>query len=196
MPVFPVIALFAGIGFWLLGALIAEQVPKVRTAAYTTLLVVIAVGQSASVLATLPYRLDYYSPILGGNEHARDALQMGWGQGGKEVVDYIIEHSAAGQPLVLRAPRVPQAFSYFLPDGSSVQLQNSTISTAEEWYETDWVVIGIQQTQRNIDETQHLLEDYEPAHVVSVEGVPYFWIYTPAQLPLPSELEMTRSLPR
>lgn len=188
LPVFPIIDLFAAAGLLMLAQWVARYAPKMRSLAYGALLVLVIVGQGASVMSALPYRLDYFNPLLGGNERAERTLQLGWGQGGKEVIAYIKDNSQNDMDQEIYAWGRVATYSYFLPDASDIDIQRAEVATPADWYRADWVVTSIQQTQRNLDPNQTLLDDYSPDHIVSVMGVPYFRIYQPNALPVPEHL--------
>lgn len=187
LPVFPVMALLAAQGLMLGKQWIVQRHGKQWTRVAYAAIAVALLSQVLAWNSTRPYRLDYYNPILGGSEQAQSIFQMGWGQGGDEVVDFLNLQTADG-PITVQTSAVPSAFTYFLPDDSPVRFRNFSLRTPAGWYETDFYVAGIQQTQRGLAPGYDLLQPYDPIHVVKIGGVHYFEIYDVAHLPLPKSL--------
>jgi len=189
LPIFPVIALIAALG---IDALLGWATSRFRRmpdlVRVGTVALVIAV-QGYSMIQVLPYRLDYYTPLLGGPEGAQHVLQMGWGQGDREVVEFLDDQVPGDSRVVMQTSAVPSAFSYFMDDDSPISIEGFGMSTPAEWYETDYYVAGIQETQRDMASGYRILQRYEPVKTIDIGGVPYFMIYTPALLPLPDELQ-------
>lgn len=188
LPVFPMITLLAAGGIHLAGRWIqSREWPLARKVAYS-FIAILVVLQAGSWSTTLPYRLDYYNPLLGGGIRARNVLQMGWGQGGDQVVEYL-ETQPVNRPIIVQTSAVPSAFTYFLPDESNVRFRHFPIDTPAGWYETDFYVSGIQQSQRGLDPLAETLQAFDPVEVVAINGVPYFEVYNVQNLPLPSHLK-------
>jgi len=186
LPVYPILDLLAAVGFGLLAGELARRRSwrgKVARPAVAGLLVI---GQAAAVLSVLPYRLDYYNPLLGGAAGAQDVMQMGWGQGGDRAVAFIADDVRGDETVTMQATSVGSAFGYFLPD--NIVLDSSGFGSPASWYETDYFVAGIQEWQRDRYPDYRLFPDHRPVHEVRIEGVPYFRIYTPKTLPLPDRL--------
>lgn len=133
---------------------------------------------------------------MGPDQHIQDSpltfgqniLQMGWGQGGDQVVDFL-ETRAIDRPITVQTSAVPSAFTYFLSDESNIRFRGFPLNTPAGWFETDFYVSGIQQYQRGLDPARSTLEQFEPIHSVDIGGVPYFQIYNVRYLPLPNTLK-------
>lgn len=187
LPVFPIIALFAAHGIVLAKHWLAQRKNLIWKRIGYSLIVLAVIIQALAWNSTRPYRLDYYNPVLGGASRAQNVLQMGWGQGGDQVVQFLIEQSA-GATLTVQTSAVPSAFTYFLEDDSPIQFRRFSLRTPAGWYETDFYVAGIQQTQRGLAPGFDLLKGNAPVHSVMIGGVSYFDIYNVRNLPLPEEL--------
>ena len=191
LPMFPVICLLAAVGIITLVKFAAEFIPRYdRVLAGVTVTALVLI-QSLSTWVVLPYRLDYYNPLLGGPRHAESVMQMGWGQGGVEVVEYITGQLSGDQQVIMQTSAVPSAFSYFLSDDPKILIRSFGLATPAGWFETDYYVAGIQQTQRDMAPSYRTLRryGYEPEHIITIGGVPYFQIFRPHKLPIPSELQ-------
>lgn len=186
LPVYPILDLLAAVGFGLLAGGLARQRSWRGKVALPAVAGLLTIGQAAAVLSVLPYRLDYYNPLLGGAVGAQDVMQMGWGQGGDRAVAFIADDMRGDETATVQATSVGSAFSYFLPD--DIDLESFGFGSPASWYETDYFVAGIQEWQRDMSPGYRLFFDYQPVHEVLIEGVPYFRIYTPRTLPLPDQL--------
>jgi len=187
LPVYPIVMLMAGYGFTLLAKSIALHRPDLRRFALPAITAVALLGQAASLFAATPYRLDYFSPLLGGLERAQSHVQVGWGEGAQEAVDFIVRN-ADGADVVVQVSSVWPVFSYLAPP--SIRFERFGLGTPAGWYETDYFVSGIQEWQRDLSPSYRTMREngFEPVHVVEVHGVPFFMIYAPRQLPLPDML--------
>lgn len=185
LPVFLPIILVSSIGLMILGQWLTKLTSlRFLRFAPATLAFCINLALIGSIL---PYRLDYFNPLMGGSIVAERNMQMGWGQGGDEVVKFLNEQTI-DRPITVQTTAVPSAFTYFLDDDSLIRFQNFSLRTPAGWYETDYYVAGIQQTQRDLSSEFHLLEGSTPVHSVMINGVSYFDIYNVRNLPLPDEL--------
>ncbi|MCO5225098.1 MAG: hypothetical protein M9953_07165 [Thermomicrobiales bacterium] len=186
LPVYPLITLIASIGLVLPGKWITDVLkqPRLRVAP-----VALAIAMNVAFVGTiLPYRLDYFSPIMGGPQLAVANMQMGWGQGGDQVVNYLNQQTGAG-PITVQTSANPSAFTYFLPDDSPIHFRKFRLMTPAGWYETDYYVAGIQQTQRNLAPAYEVISGYPRAFTVEIGGIPYFEVFNVRDLPLPDSLK-------
>lgn len=189
LPVFPVLTVLAAQGIHLFTEWLKSFRGRwVTRIAYSAMALILMV-QVFSWNSTRPYRLDYYNPILGGPTSAQHVLQMGWGQGGDQVIDYLLTRTTDG-PITVQTSAVPSAFTYFLADDSPIHFRTFGLGTPAGWFETDYYVVGIQQTQRHIAPWFDLFGEFEPVHTVIIGGVNYFDIYEVRNLPLPEPLRI------
>lgn len=191
LPIFPIIILIAALGIDLLIEWARSYWPGRIIVIRLVMFTLVVSVQFFSMLQTLPYRLDYYNPLLGGPAEARNVLQMGWGQGGREVVELLQSSSPGGDTVTVQTSAVPSALTYFIDDDSSLSVDSFGMGTPAGWYETDYYVAGIQQTQRNLAPSYDVLQNEIPYATIDIGGVPYFTIYTPKLLPLPEHLRST-----
>lgn len=187
-PIYPLITLLASIGLLILGQWLVNLLEN-RRFYLTPTLVAVAVN-IVFIGCILPYRLDYFSPVMGGPKAAVTNMQMGWGQGGDQVVAFLNQQSTTA-PITVQSSAVPSAFTYFLPDDSLIHFAGFGLDTPGGWYETDFFVAGIQQTQRHLSTAYPLFADVEPIHTVYIGGVPYFQTFSVRTAPLPESLRQT-----
>lgn len=191
LPIFPIIALVAALGIDMLIEWARSHWPRRSAIIRLTMIAFVVSVQGLPMLQVLPYRLDYYNPLLGGPSTARSVLQMGWGQGGREVMELLESSTSEGSTVVVQTSAIPSAMTYFMSDDSSILIESFGMNTPAGWYETDYYVAGIQQTQRNLAPSFLVLRNETPYATVEIGGVPYFTIYTPKLLPLPEHLLST-----
>lgn len=185
LPVYPLVAVFAAMGVVLLGRWVASRLPAWRRLALPAMAVVLVVGQAGSLISVLPYRLDYYNPVFGGLARAQHNVQVGWGEGGGEAMAFIVD-DAKGEEVIVQKSSVTPVLSYF--STPNIHFGGFGFGTPAGWYETDYFVVGIQEWQRDLSRSYRVMQEYEPAHIVEIEGVPFFKVYKPTELPLPESL--------
>ncbi len=186
LPVYPILDLFAALGFVGALSLLPRRLlaPRLVLPAVASILLV---GQAWATASVLPWRLDYYNPLFGGATAAEMQLQMGWGQGAGDALDWIEQQLEPGDTAVIQGSGARSPYAYLLPD--DVTLGEFGLDTPAGWYETDFLLIGIQQWQRDISPAYRLVRDLDPVHVIEVNGVPYFKVYAPRRSPLPAALQ-------
>lgn len=198
LPVYPIIALMAAFGF---EVLIQNMRSRLRTFAH----LIPAVGLAVVALVALiplsnagPYRLNYYNEVMRVLERPENAIQIGWFEGSYEAIDFLeSEADRLGRPVTAQTFVTPSdgigpPIRYFVIDQDgpldSVTFNQTGLTTPEHWYETDYFLFHIQQTQRNMVPQYALFEDAEPVHTIEFGGVTIWEIYAPNQLPLPDSI--------
>lgn len=142
-------------------------------------------AQALSLASAVPYRLDYFNPMLGGLDSAQHRVQVGWGEGGGEAIGFVID-DADGRDVTVQYSSAMPVFSYFATP--NLHFDNFGLGTPAGWYETDYFITGIQEWQRGLSPSRDVMQSYGAAYEVSVEGVPFFEVYTPHTLPIPDHL--------
>ncbi|MEN6479260.1 MAG: glycosyltransferase family 39 protein [Anaerolineales bacterium] len=174
LPVLPFVDIIAAVGLWgFIDWILLRFKPSLRALAQTVttlaLAVVIALTGS-SVLATSPYYLTYYNPLLGGIQAATKVLLVGWGEGLEKAAAYLNTLPAKGDNIA-----ATRALPDFSPFYNGVAIQTVAYDPATVRY----VVMYINEVQRRLD--AEMLERYydvaEPLHVVQIDGVHYAYIY-------------------
>lgn len=198
LPVYPVVSLVAALGFdsgirWIRArfAVFQDIVPAVGLAA-VALLSMIPLSNAG------PYHLNYYNEIMQQLERPENAIQIGWGEGGSDVIAFLKgESDRLGRPVIVQTFSIPQEsvpppLKYFLIDDAvqteQIQFNNVGLTRADDWYGTDFYAFNIQQTQRGMVDDYAFFADAEPVHTVTLGGVKIWEIYTPNQLPLPNTI--------
>lgn len=184
-PVYPIVDLAAAIGVVFVARWLVETRPDWRRLALPATAGVVLLAQAGFLASSLPYRLDFYNPMLGGLAHAQDAVQVGWGEGGGEAMAFIVD-DADGRDVIVQKSSPAPVLSYFAPP--NIRFDGFGLGTPAGWYETDYFVVGIQEWQRDLSPSYHMMQQYEPVDVVRISGVPFFETYTPKRLSLPESL--------
>jgi hypothetical protein len=129
-------------------------------------------------IQTYPYYLSYYNPLLGGNARAPDVMWVGWGEGLDEVARVLNAKPDASNLRVMswyaRGP-----FSYFFKGTSSEILPISDGVDLQEWLDTDYLVLYVNQWQRELEppELRVYLASQEPEEVIYVDNIEYARVY-------------------
>ncbi|MBX3069061.1 MAG: hypothetical protein KF883_01035 [Thermomicrobiales bacterium] len=186
LPVYPILDLLAAIGIVLAAGVLARAHLRFGKMIAIGGVAILLLGQGMATWSVLPYRLDFYNPLLGGPAAAVDEMQMGWGHGADQVVGFI-EEDADGAPVILQSSSLEGIFSYLLPP--NIRFERFGMDTPAGWYETDYFAPSLQQVQRDLSPAFHLVSGYEPVFTADVVGLDFFWVYTPKRLPLPDALQ-------
>ncbi len=179
LPVFPVLDCVAAMGLagtaHLLWQRIREQprVPHVLrgAAARGALWLLLLAGMAAPLVASHPYELAWYNPLVGGAPMAAHAIVVGWGEGLEQAGDYIRTHTTREKYTV--AAWYEWAVTPTLGQ-SAIGLDN-----ALKPGRVDYVVLYINQVQRGIyPELVPLLRERGALlHTVRIGGIDYARIY-------------------
>lgn len=194
LPVYPILDTFAAVGYATAAGALIRSRPDLRKFTLAGVAVLVLFGQGWSTMSVLPYRLDYFNPLLGGPTAAEDVLQMGWGEGLDKAAAFIVDdvnqrHPEPGSP---EEPRATVRYAgaggplvYLLP--SDIEVQHSGFGL-EAWAETDYFVTTIQSWQRSISPTTTYLEAFPAMAVFEVEGVEFVRVYDLNSIPPPASL--------
>lgn len=185
LPVYPIIEVFAAAGVVLFGRWLVSLRPAWSRLALPLVAILFIAGQMLSLVSNLPYRLDYFNPVLGGLAHAEHSVQVGWGEGGGEAMDFVVD-DAGGRDVIVQKSSVTPVLSYFATP--NIHFDDFGLGTPAGWNETDYFIVGIQEWQRELSPSYQTMQRYDPAHIVEIEDVPFFKIYQPRELRLPDEL--------
>lgn len=193
LPTYPVMALIAAIGFDSAIVSLQHRMPTVKRWLAPVVITSIALAGVWSMSNAGPYRLNYYNEVMRAFRQPEQVLQIGWGEGGSEVVEYLeAESERLGRPVSVQTFSIPQGrFQpplkyHMIEDGmqtDSIQYRTPGLTDPEDWQKTDYYVFNIQQTQRGMAPDYVYFADYEPVHTVVIAGVTIWEIYAPSQLP-------------
>jgi hypothetical protein len=187
MPVFPYLAMLAGVGFVTILEALEQRLPfrfageKASRQWQRLLLIGLAILLLAppvvSIIRLHPYELSYYSEIVGG---LPGAVRLGlettfWCESYKACLTYLNADAPEGaliwvdQPLALRA---------YQDDRLLRQDLRITGWDVVSPYTCDYAVVQMRETGfTDVPELVDLMKQYQPEFTVSVEGVPLAMVF-------------------
>jgi len=136
---------------------------------------VVLLMQVLGVVETHPYYYTYFNPMLGGLPRAARVMMLGWGEGLDQAARYLNSLPRAGG---LRAITWygDACFSYFFKGITTAMPEDVSL---EELQEADYVVLYVQQVQRQLPSAV-VLEYFArlaPEYTVRLGGLEYAWVY-------------------
>jgi len=186
-PVYLVLDLFAGLGWYYGVSLLAKGIQAVQRK-YVFLAVTIAVIaiQSVWVYQSFPYYFTYYNPLLGGLRKAAQVKMIGVGEGLDMAGRYLTKNPHSSDLKVMSWYGIGP-LSYFF-DGyvDPVYMSNSawTPDFIQRLKTMDYLVIYTNQKFRNQPpELFNILSQIAPEYTVTINGAEYAWIYKVSDIP-------------
>jgi hypothetical protein len=123
------------------------------------------------VVGDYPYYLAYFNPLMGGLPRAVETTLVGWGEGMEQAAAYLNGRPDAKELYVAAVPA-----QTFLPyfEGSGENFYTNDVALR-----ADYVVLYLSQVQRLAPSPEIVrhFQAMQPEHVVTVQGMPYAWIY-------------------
>jgi len=183
LPVFPALNILAAVGFWESARVIQQKfrscaaawVPKTCYLLPVSCLVV----QAAFALPHHPYYLTYYNPVLGGAHVASKVLLVGWGEGLEQAARYLNAREEMQKGRVLAWYSALGFNTFFRGESRELSPERQPADDVWLWYESDYVVLYINQVQRSLPDARTLafLRSLEPEYTVRLRGLEYAWVY-------------------
>lgn len=189
LPAFPFMATLAALGWWSL----LEPVFTRRPRGASFLLGAVVLAQAVGTVATYPYYLSYYNPLLGGARRAPDVMLIGWGEGLDAAARYLNAKPNAEQMRVT-SWYMDGPFSYYFVGEPMPIRFNANVTNILQWLSTDYVVTYANQWQRRLPSEEMLdyFEKQTPEHVIVIDGLEYARIYDVRNAPPPDYLAVGR----
>lgn len=198
LPVYPVISLIAALGFTCVICWLRERYENCSKLFAPVVLSIILLASGVSLGSSGTYHLNYYNGVMRRFNDPEDVIQVGWGEGGSEVIDFLQSESMRlNRPITVQTFSIPQEsipppLKYFLYEDNQldgdVLFQNDGLDSAEDWLRTDYYVFNIQQTQRGMVSDYSLFLTLEPVHTVTLNGVVIWEIYSLSLAPFPDSI--------
>jgi hypothetical protein len=169
LPLFPVLDLFAALGYWSAWRVLTawRRPPLAVTGIAAALLVLLAVQPALSVA---PYYLAYYNPLAGGSAAAVRTLPVGYGEGIDLVANYLNAKPNA-RNLTVYADRFEQLQATFV--GTAEALRDEPVPRS-----ANYVVLYLFEQQ--LGHAPRASADYrsrEPEFVARINGIDYARVY-------------------
>ncbi|MBA2448964.1 MAG: glycosyltransferase family 39 protein, partial [Chloroflexi bacterium] len=174
LPLFPVLGVLAGLGWWLALRRVADRFGR---PVLPLGLLLIGLVQLWPIVATWPHPLAAYNPIFGGIRMAERVLPVGWGEGLDTVGEYLHRQPNADQLVTGVWYPLRINFQAHAP-GRVLNLSFSRpgqLSNQQLFAESDFYVDYIHARQRRL--TPQALVGRPPDFVVSIAGVDYARVY-------------------
>ncbi len=178
MPLIPGLAIVAAAGWLALVGWLGEwwQGRGARGVAALPLALLLLL-QVGTAVATSPYYILYFNPLLGGAGRAQQRLMIGNGELLERAATWI---AAQGEPLPEVASWYDHVFTaYYAGRTSSVEWEADSEPFTWAWMTARYVVTYVNQHQRQLPLPEEIryFEQQEPLHVVRANGVEYARIY-------------------
>ena len=172
MPIFPLLAILAALGWLVLWEQVASRYRVLRhrmwNAAFLGGLLTI---QLVGILPHHPYYYPFFNPLAGGGVVGARMLRVGWGEGMDRVAQYLNQKpDAANLSVAARWHRYMVGFR-----GRTLPFDQTG-----RWTRADYVVLYIQQVQRMLDPSPGIIryfQNLQPEHVIFLNDIAYAWIY-------------------
>lgn len=129
-------------------------------------------------LASFPYYLSYYNPLLGGSAGAKNTMMLGWGEGLDEAAAYLNQQSGIENKRV--AAWYSNAFNMqFNGQAEDIPISLELSQTElDNLLSADYLVIYVHQWQRTTPQNLlNALASLEPEYVVISNGIEYVRVY-------------------
>ncbi|NJN81573.1 MAG: hypothetical protein HC802_04325, partial [Caldilineaceae bacterium] len=185
LPAALALNVIAAIGWIGLGGAVARRFQRPVAGYALPMLALLLIG--ASSLRHFPYYLTYYNPLVGGAKTAPQTLMVGWGEGLDEAARRLNQQPDAEN---LRAVSWYETgpFSYFFKGETGRWSYLAPLA----WLDTDFVVLYVNQWQRDIPDAKILAHfaQHEPAHIVVEDGLELARIYDLRDTLLPDFVEI------
>jgi hypothetical protein len=186
LPVYPLLDILAAVGIYrLIDLVFVRMTPALKEVIsegrlLSIGLLVVLVWQALSSLPHYPYYLTFYNPLAGGARLAPRILEVGWGEGLDQAARYLNEKMGSEDTKVT-SWYGKFSFGPFFRG----QLEHLTLHNIY-WKEVDYVVLYINQVQRQLPDPQlvRCFRSLKPEHIVHMGGIDYAWIYKVSR-PLP-----------
>jgi 4-amino-4-deoxy-L-arabinose transferase-like glycosyltransferase len=189
LPVYLPLDLVAALG-WLAASrsLLAWQPRVARPILMGCSLLLLSLSLT-TLLYVYPYYLSYYNPLLGGTVQAPAVMMIGWGEGLDQAAHFLNRQPDA-ETMTVASGIWTGSFSYFFKGRLKGTTFDPATSEVAEWSATDYLVIYINQWQRNrlSPELLDYLAKLTPVYRVQLQGLEYVRVYDLRQVPPPEYL--------
>ena len=126
------------------------------------------------IVGAWPYALTYANPLMGGNPAAHRTIASGWGEGLDEAARYLNERTTGDR---VRAAMPGEIYTTVL----GAQL-SGTVAPAEGFDAGAYDALVVYLRNLQLGERPPFFDEellaWVPDHTVSLNGVPYAWVYS------------------
>jgi hypothetical protein len=204
LPIFPPLDVIAGAGFaaaaaWLHERLRARRVrPRGAAAAAAAIPVLAVLAQFGSALATWPYFLTYYNPLLGGAARAPAVMMIGRGEGMDRAGAYLNAQpeAAASSVLVTNTENLVYTLAGRAVASGFVERRAAdhaagapaTAADLDRWLGLDFAVLYVHDWQRELlpQPVMDYFATLTPVETVRLDGLELARVYDLRGAPPPA----------
>jgi hypothetical protein len=139
--------------------------------------------QAVAIWPYHPYNFSYYAPALGGGPAAARLMIVGWGEGLDQAARWLNTQPDAHNLDVVAW--YSTTFEPFFNGHAIYKIDEEKISrTPKPGLAADYVILYINQVQRELPSAGALqfFQANPPAHIVTLNGLDYAWIYPSVKL--------------
>jgi hypothetical protein len=187
LPVYPVLSLIAGMGWYALAERSKSYLPKAGKKIIPALaLVVVVLLQAQQCWSVHPYYLTYLNPWMAANPQARENLSMGSGEGLDLAAAYLNQKPGAVNLHVLSWYGTGPFSFYFVGYTEPIRVGSrfDHPEAIRRLKDMDYLVVYSNQWQRQIPGGLFpLIEGVEPEKRIFLNGIEYVRIYNVEAIP-------------
>lgn len=170
LPIFPSLALLAGMGFWSMYGELAPRMSRLGRDAelwgFAALVGAVGLAQVIFLASVSPYPLAFYNPIVGGGPAAQRVMLVGWGEGLDRVATYLNARPNADTAHI----------AIYYPLRLNFQgMLTGTLHRFGDPVPADYVVDYVNASQRG--QVPREVRGAAPDHTVRINGIEYARIY-------------------
>jgi 4-amino-4-deoxy-L-arabinose transferase-like glycosyltransferase len=184
LPIFPAMMLLAAAGLWELVEVLQRKTSGLLSRWVTgTARLLLPVGciilQAILLFPHYPYYFTFYNPALGGLRQASRVILVGWGEGLEKVAHYLNEKEGIEDRRVLAWYSALGFNTLFRGESRELNPERQPAEDVWLWHESDYVVLYINQVQRELPDARMLafFRSLEPQYTVRLRGLEYAWVY-------------------
>ena len=184
LPIQGPMILIAALGWYTIIQAVSRGLTKIASARTATIgtwaiLTCLVLVQSTGVFSTYPYFYNYYNPLLGGIQRAKEVMMIGRGEELEQAAEYL-----NAKPHVRKLKVISWynegSFTYFFHGTSKFMDDNISL---EQLQQADYVVLYFLQMQRQLPSPKILayFQTLTPEYTVTIDGFDYAWVYNMKQ---------------
>jgi hypothetical protein len=167
VPVFPALTILAAVGWVALIGLLGIWKPRMLRMG-TSMLGILAL---VNCFSWFPYYLTAYNQLLGGAQTGTATFQSGWGEGMEQVANWLNRQPDITGVQV--ASTRTETLQPYLRGGVQALTPGEQLSE-----QVGYVVVYLRDAQtRPVTPFDRFFVHQEPVHTVTINDVPYAWIY-------------------
>lgn len=176
LPLFAPLDIVAGVGWLAAAEWLGGRGGRWRAGLVAGVLGGVLALQAWGTLATAPYFLTYYNPLLGGTARAPQVMMVGRGEGAEEAARLLTERGVATERVWVWSPEI---LAYHLPGKLPLVEMEADVDNLREWLALDYAVLYVGDWQRRLlpDDLLDYFAQQQPEATVWLDGLEYARLY-------------------